>query len=102
MMPERTRFTSGPTHVWGFYSDHRLAIRKLLIEPDKRPLIPLARALSLAKEHPSLQKSYIETGKGLDEWKAEIQSGAFALQKQIVRSDCKLLTWTIDLIEALP
>lgn len=64
MMPERTRFTSCPRHVWGFYSDHRLEIRKLLIEHDRRPLLPLARALSLAKDHPSLQKSYIETGKG--------------------------------------
>ena len=63
MMSEKTRFTSCPRHVWGFYSDHRLVIRKLLIEPDKRPLLPLARALSLAKEHPSLHKSYIETGK---------------------------------------
>jgi len=64
MMSERTRFTSCPRHVWGFYSDHRQMIRKLLIEPDRRPLLPLARALSLAKGHPSLHKSYIETGKG--------------------------------------
>jgi hypothetical protein len=38
----------------------------------------------------------------LDEWKVEIKTGAFTLQKQTVRSDCQKLTWSIDLIEAVP
>jgi IS605 OrfB family transposase len=61
MMSERTRFTASPRHVLGFYSDHRQIIRKLLIETDKRPIHPLNRALSLAKAHPSLQRSYFVT-----------------------------------------
>jgi hypothetical protein len=37
-----------------------------------------------------------------DEWKAEVKSGAWVVQKEVVRSDCKQLTWTIDLVEAVP
>ncbi len=61
MMSEKTEFEKGSRHVWGFYGDHRQKIRRLLIESDKRPLLPIKRALSLAKGHPSLYQSLIET-----------------------------------------
>ena len=57
MMSERTVFEQGSRHVWGFYGDHRQKIRSLLIEPDKRPLLPILRALTLARVHPSLYQS---------------------------------------------
>jgi IS605 OrfB family transposase len=61
MMSERTLFEEGSRHVWGFYGDHRQKIRSLLIETDKRPLLPLLRAISLARVHPSLYQSLIVT-----------------------------------------
>ena len=61
MMSERTQFEQGSRHVWGFYSDHRQKIRSLLIEPDRRPLLPILRALSLARIHPSLYQSLAVT-----------------------------------------
>ncbi len=61
MMSEKTEFEKGSRHVWGFYGDNRQKIRRLLIEPDIRPLLPIKRALSLAKGHPSLYQSLTVT-----------------------------------------
>ncbi len=61
MMSERIQFEQGSRHVWGFYGDHRQKIRSLLIEPDRRPLLPILRALSLARIHPSLYQSLAVT-----------------------------------------
>ncbi len=61
MMSERALFEQGSRHVWGFYSDYRQRIRSHLIEPDKRPLLPILRALSLARRHRSLEQSLSET-----------------------------------------
>ncbi len=63
MMTERLQFEGGTRHVWGFYSDHRQKIRRLLIEHDKRPLLPIATALSRAKAYPSLYQSLWVTRK---------------------------------------
>jgi hypothetical protein len=35
------------------------------------------------------------------DWSVQVKSGGLAIQKQIVRSDCKQLTWSIDLVEAV-
>jgi IS605 OrfB family transposase len=61
MMTERTEFGLCSRHVWGFYSDHRQAIRRLLIEAKRRPFLPVVGALSRAKNHPSLHQSLLVT-----------------------------------------
>ncbi len=44
--------------MWGFYADHQGKIRELFMSEKKRRLCPSVRALSLAKTHPSLFRSY--------------------------------------------
>lgn len=59
MMQEKARFQAGPRHVWGFYADNQQKIRDLFMSEKKRCLCPSIRALSLAREHPSLYQSYV-------------------------------------------
>ncbi len=58
MMEEKARFQASSRHVLGFYADNRGKIRELLIRADSRPTQLSERALSLAKEHPSLARSF--------------------------------------------
>ena len=61
MMTEKTKFRETSRHTWGFYSDNQKQIRKLFIEDDRRPLLPIKRAISLARNKTSLEKSLIVT-----------------------------------------
>jgi len=58
LMQEKLRFRATPRHVWGFYADNQGKIRELFMSEKKRRLCPSIRALSLAKDHPSLFRSY--------------------------------------------
>lgn len=58
LMQEKLAFHKAPRHVWGFYADHQGKIRELYMSEKKRRLCPSVRALSLAKKHPSLFRSY--------------------------------------------
>ena len=58
LMQEKLRFKATPRHVWGFYADNQRKIRDLFMSEKKRRLCPSIRALSLAKDHPSLFRSY--------------------------------------------
>jgi IS605 OrfB family transposase len=58
LMQEKLAFKATPRHVWGFYADHQGKIRELFMSEKKRRLCPSIRALSLAKSHPSLFRSY--------------------------------------------
>jgi IS605 OrfB family transposase len=58
MMTERTKFRESPRPALAFYADNRQRIRKLLIDEDRRPLLPLRRAFSLVGCHSSLKRSY--------------------------------------------
>ncbi|RYZ53988.1 MAG: hypothetical protein EOP07_16825 [Proteobacteria bacterium] len=59
MMTEKTKFRECLRHVWGFYADNRKTIRRLFIDADRRPLLPIRRASSLAGRHSSLKQSYL-------------------------------------------
>ena len=58
LMQEKLRFQALSRHVWGFYADNQGKIRDLLMSEKKRQLCPSILALSLAKVHPSLSRSY--------------------------------------------
>jgi IS605 OrfB family transposase len=62
LMQEKLAFKRAPRHVWGFYADHQGKIRELFMSEKKRRLCPSVRALSLAKTHPSLFRSYEAPG----------------------------------------
>ena len=59
MMTEKTNFKTSSRHTWGFYSEYQARIRQLFIEGDRRPFLPVKRAISLARAKPSLLKSLI-------------------------------------------